>query len=163
MIYYTIPPAPELATYVRFFWVLESAASGSQPYVHRSMADGCAELIFHYRGHFQEICRNGKMEKSFTAGLHGPSRNFRRFVINDNFGIFGVYLYPFAVGSLFAIPAAAISNQMPDLVSVLGSEGKELEERINSAPDTNRRVEIVSALLQGKLIKNNARKPLAAG
>ncbi len=81
MVYYTIPPAPELAAYVRLFWVLESTASVSQPYVHRSMADGCAELIFHYQGYFKEICRDGKMEKSFTAGLQGPSRNFRRFII----------------------------------------------------------------------------------
>ena len=161
MIYYTIPPAPELAPYVRFFWVLESKASMSQPYVHRSMADGCAELIFHYKECFKELCWDGKMEKSFTAGLHGPSQHFRRFIIDKDFGIFGVYLYPFAVTSLFTIPAAAISNQMPDLISLLGTDGEELEEKISLAPTTNYRVKILNDFLKNKLIKNNLKKPPA--
>ncbi|RDC66047.1 helix-turn-helix transcriptional regulator [Adhaeribacter pallidiroseus] len=156
MIYYTLSPAPELAAYVRFFWVLESKASVNQPYVHRSMADGCAELIFHYQGCFKEIYKNGKLENSFTAGLHGPSQNFRRFIIDKDFGIFGVYLYPFAVDALFAIPATIINNQMPDLVSLLGAEGAELGDKMNSATNTSSRVAVISAFLQKKLIKNQA-------
>jgi AraC-like DNA-binding protein len=129
--------------------------------VHRSMADGCAELIFHYQGYFKEICRDGKMEKSFMAGLHGPSQNFRRFIIDNGFGIFGVYLYPFAVSSLFAIPAITITNQMPDLIGLLGKEGEALEDKVSLAPDTNSRVEVLSAFLRNKLIKNNLKKPPA--
>ncbi|PSR56691.1 AraC family transcriptional regulator [Adhaeribacter arboris] len=159
MIYYTLPPAPELARYVRFFWVLESEASVSQPYIHRSMADGCAELIFHYKGQFNELVAADKTEKSFTAGLHGPSQTFRRFAIEQGFGIFGVYLYPFALTQLFSIPAVEVKNQMPDMASLLGAEGKDLEDKIMTAPDNNTRRQLLSGFLQKKLSKNYIKQP----
>lgn len=149
MIYYTIPPPPSLSTYVRFFWVLES----DQPYCHRSMADGCAEMVFHYKGVFDEIA-NGKTEKSFLAGLHGPSQLYRRFIINNSFGIFGVYLYPFAIPQLFSLPANELSDQMPDLETLFGAEGRQLEENIMLAKNNRQRVAIASTFLEKKLSKN---------
>jgi len=125
------------------------------------MADGSAELIFHYQGQFNEILSSGELEKSFTAGIHGPSRTCRRFTIKQDFGIFGVYLYPFAVATLFSIPVTAVSNQMPDLISLLGKAGEELEEKVSLAPDTNSRVAVLSAFLRKKLMQNQAKKPPA--
>ncbi len=159
--YHTIPPSPELAAYVRFYWVLESKAAAGQPYVHRSMADGCVELLFHYQGRFNEILTAGQVEESFTAGLHGPSQAYRRFTIEKDFGIFGVYLYPYALSALFSVPAQAVSNQMPDLASFLGTEGQNLEERIRLAPDTASRVQILSGFLQQKLHTNGSQRPPA--
>src|SRR5687768_16270959 len=100
MNYFTIQPPASLAAYVRFFWVLEGDVA--QSYIHRSMADGCAELLFHYQGIFDELTESGKTEKSFRSGLSGQSQHFRRFTISENFGIFGVYLYPYAVQDLFS-------------------------------------------------------------
>ncbi len=159
MVYYTLPPSPELAPYIRFFWVLESEASESRPYIHRSMADSCAELIFHYRGRFNELISTDKIEKSFTAGLHGPSQNFRRFAIQQSFGIFGVYLYPFALAQLFSIPAVEVCNQMPDLASLLGIEGKELEDKIMCAPDNDTRLGLLSDYFKNKLKTNYLKQP----
>jgi hypothetical protein len=78
MNYYTIGPPLSLSPWVRFFWVLES----DQPYCHRSMADGCAEMVFHYKGVFDDITTS-KTEKSFITGLHGPSKFYRRFIIHE--------------------------------------------------------------------------------
>lgn len=55
MKYYTIPPSPKLAAYVRFFWVLETEVKQEVGYMHRSMADGCVEILFHYQGTFTEL------------------------------------------------------------------------------------------------------------
>jgi len=144
MNYYTIAPSPALSPYVRFFWVLES----DEPYCHRSMADGCVEMIFHYKGSFDEITMPGKTEKSFTAGLHGPSQNYRRFTINEGFGIFGAYLYPFAIPYLFSIPTSELSDQMPDLDSLPGGNNRELEEKIMLAVNNRQRVAILSSYLE---------------
>lgn len=152
MVYRVIPPPPHLAEYIRFYWVLENATA----YVHRAMADGCAEMIFHYSGSFDEITRDNKLEKSFLSGLHGPSKNFRRFSTTTGFGIFGVYLYPFAVPLLFDLPTSEISNQMPDLFSILGKEGQYLEEQMMLAPNNSRRTEIISAFFEKKLTKNES-------
>lgn len=154
MTYYTIPPPSSLSAYVRFFWVLKS----DQPYCHRSMADGCAEMVFHYKGVFDKITHE-KTDKSFVAGLHGPSKNYRRFIIDRSFGIFGVYLYPYAIPQLFSLPASELSDQMPDLVTLFGAEGRELEEKMMLAKNNQHRVAIITSFLEKKLVKTEKQNP----
>ena len=155
MNYYTIAPSPALSSYVRFFWVLES----DEPYCHRSMADGCVEMVFHYKGLFEEITITGQVERSFTAGVHGPSKNYRRFITGKAFGIFGVYLYPFAIPHLFSMPTSELSDQMPDLVSLLGADGRDLEEKIMLGKDNLQRIFIISSFLEKKLLNKPAQQP----
>lgn len=150
MRYYTIAPPPILAPYVRFYWVLEGSVHTAEPYVHRSMADGCAELLFHYKGRFQELYRNGGEAPSFISGIHGQSQHYSRFRIHEDFGMFGAYLYPFALQILLGIPAAEFSNRMTSLCELPGKEGTELEERIMLAPDNNERARILSLYLSKK-------------
>jgi AraC-like DNA-binding protein len=159
MRYYTIPPPPSLAAYVRYFWVLEGEASIAQPYIHHSMADGCAELLFHYNGVFDELITDKRTESSFRSGIAGQTKMTRRFVIQQNFSMFGAWLYPFAITELFAIPATAITDQMPDLRSALGNEAVELEEKIMLANDTASRVSILSGLLEKKLPRAKKQAP----
>lgn len=92
------------------------------------------------------------------AGLHGPSKNFRRFITEKSFGIFGVYFYPFALPQAFSIPACELSDQTPDLIAFLGNEGAELEEKIMLADNNMERVHIMTSFLQKKITeKNDAR------
>jgi AraC-like DNA-binding protein len=153
MNYYTIKPPAVLADFVRYFWVLECDVPVKGDYVYRSMADGCAEILFHYEGQFDELLNNEKAEKSFLSGVHGPSAHFRRFRINKSFGIFGAYLYPYSLKLLFKTPASELSNNMPELHSYLGKDGVELEEQIMVANNNEERVEILSTFLIGKLYK----------
>lgn len=159
MKYFQIDPPPQLSGIVRFFWVLEHETSEGQPYHHRTMADGCAEMVFHYQGIFDEISGNGQTEKSFVSGLSGPSAQFRRFSIHRSFGIFGVYLYPFVITQLFKIPGTLLANQMPDLHSLLGKEGEMLEEKIVTAAHHEERVNIISSFLSAKLANAPMREP----
>ncbi|HEY3406371.1 MAG TPA: helix-turn-helix domain-containing protein [Ohtaekwangia sp.] len=156
MKYFIIKPRETLATYVRYFWVLEGEASINRPYIHRSMADGCAELIFHYHGIFDELAGDQKVTTSFSAGLAGPSQHYSRFQISQNFGIFGAYLYPFAASQLFSISGTEARNQMLDLKSIAGVEASELEEKVMLAKDHTSRINIVSEFLERKI--NKARK-----
>jgi AraC-like DNA-binding protein len=159
MKYFTIQPPKKLAEYVRYFWVLEGEASIDNHYIHRSMADGCAELIFHYNGIFDELINDTATEKSFSSGLAGPSQRFRRFLINQNFGIFGAYLYPFAVSQLFSIQGTDTSNQMIDLKSFIGVDAIELEEKVMLAIDNTARLKIVVEFLERKLLKVKKQPP----
>jgi AraC-like DNA-binding protein len=153
MQYYTISPPEKLARYVRYFWVLEGEASFCNPYVHRSMADGCAELIFHYKGVFDELLPTDKVEKSFAAGLAGQSQHFRRFSINQNFAIFGVYLFPFAVSQLFNFQNEEAKDQMIDLKALLGDQASEIEDKMMLADSNTARVKIISDFLERCLAK----------
>ncbi|MES2777309.1 MAG: helix-turn-helix domain-containing protein [Bacteroidota bacterium] len=147
MNYYTIPPPSQLSNYVRCFWVLE----GGGPYTHRSMADGCAEMVFHYKAVFDEITSSENIESSFTASLSGPSQVYRRFVTHENFGIFGVYLYPYAIPQMFSIPTTELSNQMPDFGALLGGTGQVLANKIFEASSNAVRVKIMTEFLEKRL------------
>lgn len=159
MKYFTVKPPERLAGYVRYFWVLEGEVSPDKAYIHRSMADGCAELIFHYNGIFDDLIDDVPAGKSFSSGLAGQSQIFRRFLIKQNFGIFGAYLYPFAVSQLFSIPGIDAKNQMIDLKTLLGSEANELEEKVMLATNNELRFKIVSEFLERKLIKTKKQPP----
>lgn len=82
------------------------------------------------KGVLTKILKTGQSELSLHVGIHGQSQPFRRFRIGEDFGIFGMYLYPFAIPALFGIPATELSNQMPDLTAFFGRAGTELEERV---------------------------------
>lgn len=149
MPYYTIQPPPELADAVRFFWVFEHDITDDS-YVYRSMAEGCAELLFHYKGVFHELNGDSLLAQP-TSLLHAQSQRYRRFITSDHFGIFGVYLYPSAFPRLLSLPAPELSNQIIDLKDLLGFEGQLVEEQMMLATTNQQRVRIISAFLSGQL------------
>ena len=159
MLYQTFAPPPVLAPYVRFFWALEADVSPGKEFVHRSMADGCVEIVFHYRARFDEIDAIGTLIDSPIASIQAQSTAFRRFSTRESFGIFGAYLYPYAIPRLFRYPASDFTNIAPDLESVFSTEGKTLEERMSIAKDNQERVEIVSRFLRNKLRSSNRELP----
>ena len=155
MIYQKFLPPPHLQDYVRFFWVLESTSSTQIPYVYRSMADGCLELVFHYKGHFTEIT-NGVSIPQVGSLIHAQSKQFRRFITQEQFGIFGAYIYPYAADRLFGHAPSALSNHMVDLADVLNQAGRDIEEQMMLAQNTEARVQILSDFLtqraQGRFV-----------
>jgi AraC-like DNA-binding protein len=153
MRFYPIECGPLLADYVRYFWVLEGDFSGGQSYTHRTMASGCPELCFHYKGSFVELLAGDRLEKSFTSGLHGQTQRFRRFRTEEDFGLFGAFLYPYAVPLLLGIPAEEINNQMVDIQTLLGPSGEILEERMMLATGNAERARILSAFLESRLAR----------
>jgi AraC-like DNA-binding protein len=136
---------------VRYFWVLEGDLSGGQSYTHRTMASGCPELCFHYKGSFDELLNGDRTERSFRAGLHGPTQRFRRFRTGEDFGLFGAFLYPYAVPLLLGIPADEINNQMVDLPTLLGLPRAILEEQMMLAATNAERARILSSFLESRL------------
>jgi len=152
MQYYTIPPSDALKPFVRCFWVLaHDFADGEETYVYRSVADGCVEIVFHYRAAFDELITDGPAH-NWQSGIHFQSNGYRRFETRESFGIFGAYIYPFAVPYFFNTPSAITSNEMLDLQTFLGPEGRELEDKIMTAPNNAIRAELLTNFLEQKLL-----------
>lgn len=83
MKYYTIPPPQSLKQFVRCYWVLEHDLAPNEPhYIYRSIADGCAELVFHYRGLFYDIV-NDQQVRGWQSGLRAQSTQHRNFITNQ--------------------------------------------------------------------------------
>ncbi len=132
---------------------MESEACLENPFIYRAMADSCAGMIFHYKSHFKDITSN--QTAIFPLSIfHGQSKEIHRFATNQNFGIFGVYLYPFAIPWLCKMPAPELSDEMPHLIDVLGQEGKDLEEKMLLATDNEKRVDIMNAYFTSKLLSS---------
>lgn len=154
MRYFTIQPPAELKPYVRFYWVLEHELGPDEPsYVYRSIADGCTELVFHYQSSFDELTDKSG-QNAGPSGIQFQTTQYRRFITNQSFGIFGAYIYPFAVPYFFNIPSSQTSNLAFDFDTFLNRPGRELEERIMLAPDNFKRAEILSAFLTARLRQN---------
>ncbi|WDF53362.1 helix-turn-helix domain-containing protein [Mucilaginibacter sp. KACC 22063] len=154
MRYFTIQPPEELKPYVRFYWVLEHDSGIDEPsYVYRSVADGCAEMVFHYRATFNELT-NTKAENAGTSSIQFQTTQYRRFITTESFSIFGAYIYPFAIPYLFNIPSSHTSNLTFDFDTFLGKAGVELEEQIMLAADNFKRAEILSSFFISRLRQN---------
>lgn len=154
MNYYTFPPSEKLRGFVRFFWVFESENNLSEPYIYRSMADSCCELIFHYKGQYHEITKNGSKKLSFLSGIHSQTQEYHRFITDEPFGIFGAYLYPYAAFRLLNLSPSELTNEMPSLTSALGRKGAELEEQMLTARDNSSRYQILKNFLEQQFSTN---------
>jgi len=152
MTFYSIQPSLLLADYVRYFWVLENELPTGGSYTHRTMASGCPELCFHYKGSFGELFAGDKLETSFRTGIHGQSLGYKRFHTTESFGLFGAFLYPFAVPVLLGIPAEEVNNQMVDIQTLLGKAGQILEEKMMLAASNRDRARILTAFLENRLM-----------
>ncbi|HTF21077.1 MAG TPA: AraC family transcriptional regulator [Chryseolinea sp.] len=145
--YHIIKPPAELSDVVRFFWTFEGVASAEQPYILRTVANGCPEFLFHYQGNFEELVHDSKTATSFSTGIHGQSDLYRRFIVKEPFGIFGVYLYPFAMTSIFGIPAIEFTNQLPDLEWVVGRKDNGITDSMLTARDNQQRLKLITDYL----------------
>lgn len=155
MIYHCIQPPQSLQSFVRCFWIFESNFEAN-PYTYRSMADGCAELLFHYKGLFREP---DQASGNFYSGLQAPTKLYKRYITQEQFGIFGAYLYPYAIPFLFDLSASGIAEEMPDLPTLLGLAGKELEEKMITAKSNTARLTILTSFLEKKLQNRFSENP----
>jgi AraC-like DNA-binding protein len=119
-------------------------------FVHRAFADSSAEMIFHYSGRFTELTPNGATD-SPLAHLQGQSTGVKRYSTHTSFGIFGVYLYPYALPVLFPVSGGEIANRICDFETLLKQHGADFTERIMLAPGFESRAALVSEFLLGRL------------
>jgi AraC-like DNA-binding protein len=151
--YKMFKPQGVLAQFVRFFWNLEAQVDGSNPFVHRALPDNCAELIFYCKGNLSISSPDGDEGKTFASGIFGQAQKFRQFKTNHDFSLFGVYIYPYALNSLFNLSPSNVCNEKVDSNTLFGISGKILEEQIMLAGTFSQRIQIVSNFLLDRIQK----------
>jgi AraC-like DNA-binding protein len=156
MTFNTYLPPNQLASVVRYYWSLDGELSPTEKYIHRTLANHCPELIFHYGGEFKEIVSCNKIEKTFRTGLHGQTNIIRRFTAENCCGIFGVMLEPYAVPILFNSSATDVKNELVDLELFIGGKGKEIAEQMVLAKNNIHRVSLMNHFLTKRLTTINS-------
>jgi AraC-like DNA-binding protein len=151
MIYYTIQPPARLAGYIQFFWVLEGSATAEKPFHHRVFAESAPEWIFYCKGQF-ELCSTGAdRQKTPASCLSGQMQHFKKLYTTSDFCLFGVYLFPYAIPVVFNLPARVLSDETVDTCTLLGRDGRMLEEMVYEAPDHPTRATLISEFMLQRL------------
>lgn len=117
-----IQPDEELREFVRYYWVLEGEASSEEPYHHRMLPTGCAEILIMKAGRFyhQEIPL--EVFKAPNAVVSGQLSEPQDFVLDKPFQILGICLYPYSLTALTGMPADQLVNRLLPLSSLPGVE-----------------------------------------
>lgn len=136
-----LKPPPQISGIVRYFWTLESTSSSFIPPKYLAMADSSPELIFQYKGGFNEFGQNS----AYLIAQRSKS-NWR--TLNQNsVGFFGVRFYPHALYKLTGIPANELNDHFLGLDTIFGNEGSDLSSQVLEAKTTNERITEVSNFL----------------
>lgn len=155
MIFKTYKPEKRLASVVKFYWSLDGKLSPTQMYVHRTLANHCPEIIFHYGSEFKEIIAGTKIEKTFRFGVHGQTDIVRQFTSKDSCGIFGVMLQPYAIPLLFKLSATEVKNELIDITLLLGQEGKDISDQIMLTNTNAERITLMNRFLTRQMREIN--------
>ncbi|KAA3440516.1 AraC family transcriptional regulator [Rufibacter hautae] len=147
--YRQIPPPPHLAEYVRHFWIAEGQDI-SAPYHFSSVANGCAQLTFHYKGSFMAPGTEQTVPEFY---LQGPSSKPTKLVTQESFGILGAALYPYTASLLFKTPGQEVRDQARPMQEMLGSGLRQLEEQITTSASTEERLDLLVQFLTEQLLQ----------
>jgi AraC-like DNA-binding protein len=135
---------------VKYLWSVEATPNNGDYFIFRTYASIYPTLLFCSQGRVQPI---GK-EVNGQFLLLGQSNKWCRFRVGNDFKIFGITLYPFALPLLFGMPAHMITNKIHDSdgITPFAELHKFCQQVINSAGN----LETVNKLLRDRItcIKN---------
>jgi AraC-like DNA-binding protein len=151
-----IGSTPKLESLIQYYWTGEVTNTSNEKITHTAIAQSKADILFHYEGEFNAVTSVNEEEKQMTAGFYGPSLVHQQYASSSRkAGIFGIQLSPIAIPALFSFPASEVINQSFTLSDILGSQSRELEEKIFSAKTGEERAQIISAFFENRLIRHN--------
>ncbi|MDN5205534.1 helix-turn-helix domain-containing protein [Fulvivirgaceae bacterium BMA10] len=151
MYYKIIPPPAILRDHVKAFWILEGNKDSDKLSFYRLMADSCPEMVFQYKSHFYNCINDKTLERGPLSLVQGPTKHFKDLTVKGEFGIIGVKFYPYISRLFFKTSAHALTNLSVDIQTLLGNEGKCLEELVMLQRTTEERIRVISNFLTKKL------------
>ena len=151
MNYYTITPPAILAEYIQFFWVLEGTATTEMPYIHRIMAESSPEWIFYCKGRFELHGTSPGQQTISPSVISGSVQNFKIVYTSTDFCLFGVCLFPYAIPPIFGVASHTLTDQSADTTTLLGHEGKMLEQSVFEVHSHSQRATLISQYILKRL------------
>ncbi len=147
MIFETIRPCHELKGFVDRLWIAtwdDSLEENQSTYF--ATVNTVTEIAFAFKGKQQG--------KDFLfSSVQGQSTDFGQYITSDFCNLLGVSLYSHSIPFLFDIPILDLSNKFTSLETLLGKEGKQLDEKMATASSKDDCLNIISDFLKMKLRK----------
>lgn len=123
MNYSLIPPPRQLQHLVKCFWTIETVPGEFKPDKYYLMADACPEILFQYKGGFKLYAK----EKAHVRVQHTVSKNL---ALENEFGFFGVRLFPHAIQQLLGMPATEATELILEFNYLFKQAGRDLTDKL---------------------------------
>ncbi|MFQ5525227.1 MAG: helix-turn-helix domain-containing protein [Thermoanaerobaculia bacterium] len=148
---------PELRPFVRSVWSLETEAQASTILPIRIVPDGVVELVFHYRAPFAMRFADGSFEIQPRSFAVSQIRRFVEIRPQGRGGFLAARFEPWGAQQFLSMPIGDLADGLVTAEDLWGTEGRDVEEWLELAPDEEQRVAKLEAFLLARLHEH--RKP----
>ncbi len=145
-----IVPCPQLAPYVRLFWLLELDDPADFGPPTRITPDGVLELVFHYRTPFASRYAGCDFTPQPSVAV-SQTRRYLEILPRGAAGLISVRFQPWGAYHFFRPPLAELADLEMPTELLWGRDTRELEERLAEAAGDGERVALVEAFLLEQL------------
>jgi AraC-like DNA-binding protein len=145
-----IEPGPELVSFVKCYWTLESPREKT-PVRNTIVPDGCMKLIFHYGEPYKHYDENGNIETLPKYFLIGQLTKPYKVEPTGETGTFFVCFHPNGFLPFAAFPIRKMENTAVSLESLFKNEGREIGDSILCAHSTLERIRLIETFLLDRL------------
>ena len=146
MNYQVYTPSPELRSFVKCFWTLEDDASET-PLRQRVIPDGCMEMIFHYGDLYKQYFEDGSSVIQPRCFIFGQITSFIEIEPMGVSGIVSARFLPDGLSPFLDIMVSELEDKAVSLVDLFGEKGKLLEEKVLTATDNTKRIQLIEEFL----------------
>ncbi len=133
-VYSEYPPFRALQNYVYCYWMIQTKAEDSEPFLYHIMTDGCVDLLLN--------CSSG--DPLILAGTAEKSGSVE---IKAGTEYFGIRFFPGCIHYFFQVTAKEIANQEIPCKDIWGNRLGSIEYRLRDADSVDQRITITNAFL----------------
>ncbi len=131
-------PCDELSPFINCFWSIEDSSECELNDI--SFPDGCVEIIFNIGSPMFRAPEDHPFEKNPAVELIGQMTQSYRIKSVGKKHLIGVRFYPHTAACFLFENISKLNNSIFNAEDVLGSQIKDLQEKLINAPDENRRI-----------------------
>jgi AraC-like DNA-binding protein len=142
MNYQIFTPNPELSTFIKCFWSLDTDRE-EQPMKQRVLSDGCMEMLFHYGDQYRQYFEDGTFIIQPKCFVFGQISKFIEIEPTGTTGILSARFHPDGLAPFLDIPVTQLDNRACSLDELFGEEGRTLSEAVLQASDNAQRIAII--------------------
>jgi AraC-like DNA-binding protein len=148
--YQVYAPASALQSFVKCFWTLEDKSAG-EPVKQRVVPDGCMEMIFHCGDLYKQYFEDGSSIVQPRSFIFGQITTYIEIAPTGISEIVAARFLPEGLLPFLQIPITELENKAVAIADVFGEKGKQLEEKVITAQDNQKRIRLIEEFLLSRL------------
>jgi hypothetical protein len=152
MVYQEYPIADPLRPYVKVIWSMESEETWAPPM--RILPDSCVELVIHFNQPYKTTFSDNKTEIQPQSFVVAQMKNYIEIQPDGKIGMVSIRFSAQGAYHFFGMPMKEIANGIVDLKLVWNNLAREIEDRIVTCSNSDKRNQIIQNYLLIQLAKN---------